>query len=157
MEIKEAQLDELEQEAISFWAELGTELGFPRTVGEIYGVFFVSQTALSADDLALCLGISRSGSGQALKALQDIGAIRRASGIQSRKEHFEIQTDLSILVRNFLNYRVLPKLSELNRQRLSLAEQANQSESPHLAQRFEKLERWCQKTNPVMGLLKSLK
>ena len=156
MESQKISADQLEEDAIRFWVELGTELGFPKTVGEIYGVYFVSEAPLSADDLVLRLNISRSGAGQAIKALQEIGAIRRAAGIQSRKEHFEIQTDLSILIRNFFNYRVLPKLNELNRQRLSLAEQTNQSSSPHLKQRFDKLERWCQKTNPVMGLLKTL-
>lgn len=156
MDDEASEMIKLEQEAIRFWAELGSELGFPRTVGEIYGVFFISETALSADDLAHRLGISRSGSGQALKALQGIGAIRHATGIQSRKEHYELQTDLSILLRNFLNYRIFPKLSNLDQQRKTLEERALRSENQHLVQRFNKLDRWCQKTNPVMSLLKSL-
>jgi Predicted transcriptional regulators len=145
----------LNQEVIRFWIDLGSELGFPKTIGETYGVLFASQIPLSADDLVEQLGISRSGAGQALKTLQEIGAIRRASSIQSRKEHFEIQTDLSVLVRNFLSIRVFPKLNELNRQRRSIAEKANESSNEHLSQRFNKLDRWCEKSTPVIALLKA--
>lgn len=145
----------LDQETIRYWIDLSRELGFPKTVGEVYGVLFVSESPLNADDFVQRLGVSRSGAGQALKTLQEIGAIRRAAGLQSRKEHYELQTDLSILVRNFLSIRVLPKLNELNRQRLELAEQANTTDNAHLNQRFEKLDRWCQKTQPILGLLKT--
>lgn len=143
----------LEQEVIRFWVDLGSELGFPRSIGEIYGVLFISEAPISADDLVDKLSISRSGAGQGLKILQEIGAIRRASNLSSRKEHYEIQTDLSILVRSFFNIRIFPKMSELNRQRHSLAEKITDHESPHLSQRFTKLDHWCEKSKPALKTL----
>jgi DNA-binding transcriptional regulator GbsR (MarR family) len=147
---------ELDRETSAFWVEVAGTLGFPRSVGEIYGLIFVTAEPLNADDIVEKLGISRSGVGQALKTLSDIGAIRPSARTQSRKDHFELQTDLGVLVRLFLNSRILPRLEELNRRRASLNERAKKSGPAHLAARFDQLQRWHGKTSPVLSLLKTL-
>lgn len=147
---------ELERETTAFWVEVADALGFSRSVGEIYALLFVSAEPLNADDIVEKLGVSRSGAGQALKTLAEIGAIRPAMGMSSRKDHYELQTDLGVLVRLFLNSRVLPRLDELGRRRVALREAAKKANSPHLSARFEKLERWQTKTKPLVGVLKSL-
>ncbi len=147
---------ELERETAAFWVEVADALGFTRSVGEIYGLLFVSDIPLNADDIVERLGISRSGVGQALKTLADIGAIRPATGVASRKDHYELQTDLGVLVRLFLNSRVLPRLEELGRRRAALREAAQKAGPAHLAARFDKLERWRGKTKPLVTVLRSL-
>lgn len=147
---------ELDREITAFWVEVAAALGFPRSVGEIYGLIFASSEPLNADDIVDKLGISRSGVGQALKTLSDIGAIRPAHRTQSRKDHYELQTDLGVLVRLFLNSRVLPRLEELNRRRASLGDRAKKSGPAHLSARFDQLQRWHGKTAPVLALLKTL-
>jgi len=148
--------DDLEHETTAFWTEVATALGFPRSLGEIYGLIFVTAEPLNADEIVQRIGISRSGVGQALKTLSDIGAIRPARQAQSRKEHFELQTDLGVLVRLFLNSRVLPRLEELGRRRADLSAQAHQAQAAHLIARFEKLDRWRDQTAPLVGIVKSL-
>jgi DNA-binding transcriptional regulator GbsR (MarR family) len=131
-------------------------LGFSRSAGEIYGLIFIKAEPLNADDIVEKLGISRSGVGQALKTLSDIGAIRPSGQVQSRKDHYELQTDLGVLVRLFLNSRILPRLEELSRRRTALASQAKDSAPDFLVSRFDKLDRWRQKTTPLMAIIKSL-
>lgn len=147
---------ELDRETIAFWVEIADALGFSRSVGEVYARIFLTAEPLNADDIVEKLGVSRSGVGQALKTLADIGAIRLSAGMQSRKDHYELQTDLGVLVRLFLNSRILPRLDELNRRRTALNERAKKSGPEHLAARFEKLERWRGKTKPLIAILKSL-
>ncbi len=147
---------ETEREIIAYWVEIATGLGFPRSIGEIYGVLFISKDPLSADDLVGQLGISRSGAGQGLRALLEIGAIRPAHVLGSRKEYFQLQTDLGILVKQLLNARIFPKLEELSRRRQTLAQAVSQHGPSHITQRFEKLERWHGKAAPVLKLLKAL-
>lgn len=148
--------EQLERETAAFWVEVADALGFSRSVGEIYGLLFVADAPLNADDIVERLGISRSGVGQALKTLADIGAIRPATGVASRKDHYELQTDLGVLVRLFLNSRVLPRLDELGRRRSALREAVLKSGPAHLAARFDKLERWRGKTKPLLAILRSL-
>jgi DNA-binding transcriptional regulator GbsR (MarR family) len=111
---------------------------------------------LSADDLVERLGISRSGAGQGLKALQEIGAIRSAHQLASRKEYFRMQTDLGVLVKQLLNTRVFSQLEELAQQKQGLAEAAKAKGAAHLVQRFDKLQRWQDKAGPVLSILKAL-
>ncbi len=151
-----APASELDRETAAYWMEVAAALGFSRSIGEIYGLIFISVEPLNADDIVEKLGISRSGVGQALKTLAEIGAIRPSRQQQSRKDYYELQTDLGVLVRLFLNSRVLPRLEELNRRRTALAAAAQKSGPDHLAARFEKLDRWSSKTSPLVSILKSL-
>jgi HTH-type transcriptional regulator, glycine betaine synthesis regulator len=147
---------ELEKDLIAFWVQMSSLLGYPRSVGEIFGLIFVSEAPLSADDIVEKLNMSRSGAGQGLKALQDIGAIKPVHQLTSRKEHYQMQTDLGVLVKLLLNARILPKLEELAQQRTSLDAAVRAQGSPHLIQRFDKLDRWRGKTAPLLALLKAL-
>ena len=148
--------DELKTECIRFWADFAEFIGFPRSMGEVYGHLFISESPLCADDIVQRTQFSRSGSGQHIKQLMEIGAIRVSQAVQHRKTHYELQTDLGILVRRLSNTRIFPKLAELNQQRLQLQKQAQNAQSSHLTERFEKLDRWQQKIEPLSNLLKSL-
>lgn len=151
-----ASVTELDRDVAAFWVEVAGVLGFPRSIGEIYGLLFVADEPLTADDIVERTGISRSGAGQALKMLAEIGAIRPATGLPGRKDHYELQTDLGVFARLFLNSRVLPRLDELGRRRSSLGERAKKSGSSHLSARFDKLERWRTKTKPLLLVLRTL-
>ena len=149
-------LGALERDIIAYWVQTATLLGYPRSVGEIFGYIFLSEQPVNADDLVAHLGISRSGAGQGLKALLDIGAIRPAHNIADRRDHYHMQSDLGVLVKQFLNVRVFPPLEEIGRQRDNLLDAARTSGREHLIQRFDKLERWRKKSRPIMILLKTL-
>jgi len=147
---------EQEREIIAFWIQVSGLLGYPRSIGEIFGLIFLSEDPLSADDVVDRLGISRSGAGQGLKALLDIGAIKAVHPPALRKEHYQMQTDLGVLVKQLLNSRVLPKLEELSAQRAQLDAAVREHGPAHLIQRFDKLERWRGKSAPLLALLKAL-
>jgi DNA-binding transcriptional regulator GbsR (MarR family) len=147
---------ELERDLITFWVQASSLLGYPRSIGEIFGLIFISPAPLSADDIVEKLGMSRSGAGQGLKALQDIGAIKPIHQVASRKEHYQMQTDLGVLIKLLLNARILPKLEELAQQRATLDAAVRAQGPAHLVQRFDKLDRWRGKTAPLLALLKSL-
>ncbi|HEY9250825.1 MAG TPA: transcriptional regulator [Rariglobus sp.] len=147
---------EQEREIIAFWIQVSDVLGYPRSIGEIFGLIFLSEAPLSADDVVERLGISRSGAGQGLKALQDIGAIKPVHTLAQRKEHYQMQTDLGVLVKQLLNTRILPKLEELSKQQAQLDATVRARGPAHLVQRFDKLDRWRGKSAPLLALLKAL-
>jgi DNA-binding transcriptional regulator GbsR (MarR family) len=143
-------------ETTALWVDVADALGFPRSVGETYAQVFLSAEPVNADELVERLGISRSGAGQALKTLVEVGAIRPARGVPGRKDHFELQTDLGVLARLFLGRRILPRLEEYSRRRAALAESARRSGIAHLAARHDRLERWGGKTRPLLAVVRKL-
>ena len=146
----------LERDIIAYWVQIATQLGYPKSVGEIFGYIFITERPVNADDLVENLGISRSGAGQGLKTLLDIGAIRPAHNLAERREHFQMQSDLGVLVKQFLNARVFPPLEDLRRQRETLNEAVAKTGNAHLAHRFDKLQRWQNKASPLVTMLKTL-
>tara|TARA_B100001057_G_scaffold499001_1_gene607971 strand:- start:1392 stop:1922 length:531 start_codon:yes stop_codon:yes gene_type:complete len=147
---------DIDPDCIGFWADFADLIGFPMSTGEVYGHLFISEKPLCADDIAAVTGASRSGIGQHLKVLTEIGAIRISHTVNNRKTHYELQTDLGVLIRRLTNSRFFPKIEELEQQRINLQKQAEESENAHLIERFAKLERWHQKISPLSKLLKSL-
>jgi DNA-binding transcriptional regulator GbsR (MarR family) len=149
-------IDKITSDSIAFWCDVADFLGFPRSTGEIFGHYFVTDLPLSADDIAERTHASRSGCGQHIKTLLDIGAIRVSQSTTCRKAHYEMQTDLGILIRRLVNSRMLPKLLDLNAQRQELHQRATEENANILLTRFEKLDRWKQKIEPAAHLIKSL-
>lgn len=153
---KVEQLTALDKDIIAYWVQTAVQLGYARSVGEIFGVIFVSEQPVSADDLVDLIGISRSGAGQGLKTLLEIGAIKPVHNLSDRRDFYQMQSDLGVLIKQFLNVRIFPPLEELRRQRETLAGNVAQGGASHLKQRFDKLQRWQKKSEPLISVLKTL-
>ena len=85
MQSSSADINEVVIGTIAFWCDVADFLGFPRSTDEIFEYFFVADSPLSADDIAERTNSSRSGCGQHIKTLLDIGAIRISQSTASRK------------------------------------------------------------------------
>ena len=73
-------LVEIERQVVSLFADGVRVAGLPRSVGEIYGLLFVSAEPLAMDDLVVRLNISKGSVSQGLKFLRTLGAIREVEG-----------------------------------------------------------------------------
>ena len=155
MKLHSTQISEIESETIRFWEDVAEFIGFPRSAGKVYGIYFTTEEPLSADEIAQKTNMSRSGSGQHIKSLVEIGAIRVSQSAQQRKAQYEIQTDLGVLIRRLLNSRLFPRLMELNAQSKSLHASSLEANQETLVARFEKLERWQHKVAPAAAVLKN--
>ena len=56
---KMATLNEVERRVIAFCCDGVRLIGMPKSVGEIYGLLYISQDSLSLDDLVGRLGSAR--------------------------------------------------------------------------------------------------
>ena len=79
-------LSELEREVIELFVRMADVLNLPRSVGEIYGLLFVSSAPLCLDDCRIRLNISKGSTSQGLKILRSFGAIRTVYIPGDRKE-----------------------------------------------------------------------
>jgi len=74
-------------------------LGIPRTTGQVYGLLYLAPRPLSLDDIAESLGISRASVSTGTRLLLAWRAIRVSWVPGERRDHFEIEPDLTNLLR----------------------------------------------------------
>ncbi|MGB1127957.1 MAG: GbsR/MarR family transcriptional regulator, partial [Opitutales bacterium] len=79
-------LAEWESATIEVFVRAVDLIGFPRSVGEIYGLLFCAQEPVSFDDLVERLKISKGSVSQGLKLLRQLGAVRVHYIAGSRKD-----------------------------------------------------------------------
>lgn len=77
-------------------------LGHGRTLGQIFGVLYLSPDPLTLDQLTEDLEISKGGASMAVRQLEQWGAVRRIWIKGERKDFLEAQDDFGRMVRKAL-------------------------------------------------------
>lgn len=103
-------LSELEIEAIDLFISLIRLLGMPKSVGELYGLLFVSPVALPMDTLMERLNMSKGSASQGLKLLRSFGAVKTVYAPADRRDHYVAEMDLSRFATNFIKGELQPHL-----------------------------------------------
>jgi DNA-binding transcriptional regulator GbsR (MarR family) len=101
------RLEPVEVEVIHLFVQFSRALGQPRSVAEIYGLFFISHKPLPMDDLIERLNLSKGSGSQGLKYLQDLGAVRTVYVAGERRTHYEAVAELRNLAGRFLRQQIL--------------------------------------------------
>ena len=153
----EAGLSDFEARVVDFFCDGVRMLGLPRSIGEIYGLLYVSPNPLSLDDLVKRLGISKGSASQGLRSLRELGAVREVDGVAGRRIYFEPDVELKQLVGGFIKEQVRPHLAsgeeKVARLRTMVREMPGDAKSDFYAGRVERLERWSKRARIVLPLL----
>jgi DNA-binding transcriptional regulator GbsR (MarR family) len=135
-------------------------LGFPRSIGEIYGLLFISPDPLSLDDLVQRLGISKGSASQGLRALKGLGAVREIPVESSRRSHYQADTELKRLVGGFIREQVRPHLesgqSKIRRLLDTAGDEQDPAQREFVRERVKQLERWIDKGRIVLPILQKV-
>ena len=156
---KESFQSELEVEAIDFFVRMMSILGLPRSVGEIYGILYFSESPLSMDEISLRLKISMGSTSQGLKTLRSLKAIRTTYVKGDRKDHYVAETEFRRLFSNFIKEDILPHLDSAADRISSIEKQLNSN--PDMNQEFyttriEKLKRLTKAGRKLLPALAGL-
>jgi DNA-binding transcriptional regulator GbsR (MarR family) len=89
-------------------------LGMPRSVGEIYGLLYFSEEALSMNKISSRLGISIGSASQGLKTLKSLKAIKTSYVAGDRKDHYTAETEFRRLFSSFIQDEIMPHLESAN-------------------------------------------
>ncbi len=155
-------LDSIERQVVAFFVDGVKVLGLPRSIGEIYGLLFVSRDPLSLDDLVRRLNISKGSASQGLRMLKSLGAVREADGNggTERRTYYEPAVELKRLVGGFIREQIRPHLESGKSKIGRLAQAASQTEDPDhrrfLGDRIERLEQWMRSGSRVLPLLQKI-
>ncbi len=150
-------LVEIERQVVSLFADGVRVAGLPRSVGEIYGLLFVSAEPLAMDDLVVRLNISKGSVSQGLKFLRTLGAIREVEGPDVRRTYYEGDIELKKLVGGFIREQMRPHM-ESGKDRLKsleaeVAKEEDGAKQVFYDERVKKLERWLKQAKLVLPLI----
>ena len=103
-------LGEADRRIVDLFVDGVRVIGLPKSIGEIYGLLFVSREPLSLDDLVFRLGISKGSASQGLRMLRGLGAVLESDGNGGRRTYYEPEISLKRLVGGFIREQVVPHL-----------------------------------------------
>jgi len=156
---KTQSLSEIEREVIAVFLRMADMLNLPRSVGEIYGVLFISSSPLCLDDCRIRLNISKGSTSQGLKILRSFGAIRTVYIPGDRKDYYVAETSLRKIASGFASEQIQPHVAS-GEDRVArireLLEAYESDEKEELADKIDMLENWQRRAGKTLPLILKL-
>lgn len=153
---RRANLTPLEVEVVDLFVQVSRLLGQPPSLGEIYGLLFISPRPLAMDDLVARLGLSKGAASQGLKFLRSLGAVRPVYVGGDRRAHYAAVAELRNLAASFLRERVEPHL-ENGQERVArlaaLVKELPADQRAYAQQRVNLLRSWRDNTRRVLPVV----
>ena len=79
--------------------------GFPKGMGAIFAVLYLSPTALSLDEIVRETGLTKGAVSTEIRALARMGLVHRSSKLGDRKDYYEAEADFYAAIRAILRER----------------------------------------------------
>ena len=150
-------LNDLERSVIAFCCDGVRVLGLPKSVGEIYGLLYISPDPQSLHDLVTRLGISKGSASQGLRFLRTLGAVVEVSGPDERRTYFKADTNLKQLVGGFIREEIRPHLQSGDTKLEALADAAALEGDEELREFYERrvsrLKHWTKQARLILPLV----
>ena len=148
-------MNKIELEIVSIFVRLADLLNLPKTVGEIYGLLFISEAPMCLDDLMNKLKISKGSTSQGLKILRSFGALKKIYIPGDRKDYYLAEDSLRKIANGFANEQIQPHL-ESGSERLEyirgLIIEDDKLNKKFVKEKIKKLESWEAKANMFLPL-----
>jgi DNA-binding transcriptional regulator GbsR (MarR family) len=82
----------------SFW-------GLSKAMGELYGLLYLSPGAMSLDEMAGALGISKASVSTHIRALERLGMVRKEWRVGDRRDYYRAEIDFWAIAKGILRQR----------------------------------------------------
>ena len=79
--------------------------GFPKGMGAIFAVLYLSPTSLSLDEIVQETGLTKGAISTEIRALARMGLVHRSSRLGDRKDYYEAEADFYAAIRSILKER----------------------------------------------------
>ena len=146
-------LSDLEKEVIDLFVRMAGLLNLPRSVGELYGLLFISPEPLCINDCMDKLNISKGSTSQGLKILRSFGAVNTVYVPGARRDYYEAESALRKIVTGFVNEQIRPHL-ENGKERMArlegLVEGSDDEHKEFFSDRVGRLRGWQKRANLLL-------
>ena len=148
-----ATLSSLEIESIDLFISMVRLMGMPKSIGELYGLLFVSPDALPMDVVMERLNMSKGAASQGLKLLRSFGAVKMVYRVGDRRDHYLAEVEVSRFATAFIKGTIQPHLDS-GLQRLERMEQfagqLPESRRTVAENRLSRLRHWHEKGQEML-------
>ena len=79
--------------------------GFPKGMGAIFGVLYLSPRPLSLDEIVQETGLTKGAISTEIRALARMGLVHRSSKLGDRKDYYEAESDFYAAIKSILKER----------------------------------------------------
>lgn len=119
-------ITQLKQDFTEGMSQISRFWGFPKGMGAIFGVLYLSPAPLSLDEIVEQTGLTKGAISTEVRTLARMGLVHRSSKLGDRKDYYEAETDFYTAIRSILQER---QNSEFDRAVRSVQETLEKIES----------------------------
>lgn len=95
----------IKQDFIEGLSQISRFWGFPKGMGAIFAVLYLSPKALSLDEIVQETGLTKGAISTEIRALARMGLVHRSSRLGDRKDYYEAEADFYAAIRSILKER----------------------------------------------------
>ena len=99
------EISQIKQAFVEGLSHISRFWGFPKGVGALFAVLYLSPAPLSLDDLVQQSGLTKGAVSTNVRALARMGLVHRSTRLGDRKDYYEAETDFYKAVRSILSER----------------------------------------------------
>jgi HTH-type transcriptional regulator, glycine betaine synthesis regulator len=119
-------LTQLKQDFTEGLSQISRFWGFPKGMGAIFAVLYLSPAPLSLDEITAQTGLTKGAISTEVRALARLGLVHRSSKLADRKDYYEAEVDFYQSIRSILKER---QNAEFDRAVSSVKETLNKLEA----------------------------
>src|SRR5215208_8267942 len=98
-------LTKIKQDFTEGVSQISRFWGFPKGMGAIFGVLYLSPAPLSLDEIVQATGLTKGAISTEIRALARMGLVHRSSKLSDRKDYYEAEADFYAAIRSILKER----------------------------------------------------
>ncbi len=98
-------LSSIKQDFTEGLSQISRFWGFPKGMGAIFGVLYLSPTPLSLDEIVAETGLTKGAISTEIRALARMGLVHRSTKLGDRKDYYEAEADFYAAIKSILKER----------------------------------------------------
>ena len=98
-------LPQLKQDFTEGLSQISRFWGFPKGMGAIFAVLYLSPAPLSLDEIVSQTGLTKGAVSTEVRTLARMGLVHRSSKLADRKDYYEAESDFYKSIRSILKER----------------------------------------------------
>jgi DNA-binding transcriptional regulator GbsR (MarR family) len=99
------KLTQLKQDFTEGLSQISRFWGFPKGMGAIFAVLYISPNPLSLDEIVQQTGLTKGAISTEVRTLARMGLVHRSSKLADRKDYYEAESDFYKSIRSILKER----------------------------------------------------
>lgn len=98
-------LSQIKRDFVEGLSQISRFWGFPKGMGAIFAVLYLSPTALSLDEIVERTGLTKGAVSTEVRTLARMGLVHRSTKLGDRKDYYTAETDFYAAIRSILQER----------------------------------------------------